>query len=60
MATGGTTYQPKNKKRYTTHGFLNRMSTKSGRKIIQKRRRDGCQKLSVSNEKKKLVKRPAK
>ena len=60
MATGGTTYQPKNKKRFTTHGFLERMSTAAGRKIIQRRRRDGRVKLSVSEEKVSLVKRSAK
>lgn len=57
MASGGTTYQPKNKKRYTTHGFLSRMTTKSGRNIINSRRIKGRKTLSVSEEKKVLVKR---
>ncbi len=41
------TYQPKRKKRGTTHGFLVRMSTKSGKKIIANRRSRGRKKLSV-------------
>lgn len=57
MASGGVTYKPKNKKRYTTHGFLSRMSTASGKKIIKNRRVSGRKKLSVSEEKKVLVKR---
>lgn len=57
MASGGVTYKPKNKKRYTTHGFLERMSTASGRNIIRNRRAKGRTKLSVSDEKKVLVKR---
>ncbi len=57
MASGGTTYRPKNKKRYTKHGFLTRMSSKGGKKIINSRRLKGRKKLSVSNEKSILVKR---
>jgi large subunit ribosomal protein L34 len=41
------TYNPKRKKRGTTHGFLVRMATKSGRNIIQRRRSSGRKKLSV-------------
>jgi len=57
MASGGVTYKPKNKKRYTTHGFLARMATAGGKKIIKSRRVNGRKKLSVSDEKKVLVKR---
>lgn len=57
MASGGVTYKPKNKKRYTTHGFLARMETAGGRAIIKNRRRAGRVKLSVSEEKKVLVKK---
>ena len=57
MASGGTTYQPKNKKRYTKHGFLSKMSTKGGKKTIKNRRIKGRVKLSVSEEKKVLVKK---
>lgn len=42
------TYQPKKRKRATTHGFLKRMSTKDGQEIINSRRRKGRKKLSVS------------
>jgi large subunit ribosomal protein L34 len=57
MASGGVTYKPKNKKRYTKHGFLTRMRTANGKKIIKSRRVSGRTKLSVSDEKKFLVKR---
>jgi large subunit ribosomal protein L34 len=41
------TYQPKNKKRFTTHGFLVRMATKAGAKIVNLRRSLGRTKLAV-------------
>ena len=41
------TYNPKNKKRKTTHGFLVRQKTKSGRNVIKKRRQKGRAKLAV-------------
>lgn len=44
------TYQPKNKKRYTTHGFLTRMKSQTGRAIVNKRRAQGRKKLTVSVE----------
>ncbi|MCX6790525.1 MAG: 50S ribosomal protein L34 [Candidatus Kaiserbacteria bacterium] len=46
MATKRT-YQPKKKKRATTHGFLARTATASGRKILQARRRKGRASLAV-------------
>jgi len=46
MATKRT-YQPKKKKRATTHGFLARAKTASGRKIVQARRRVGRTKLAA-------------
>jgi large subunit ribosomal protein L34 len=41
------TYQPNNRRRRRTHGFLVRMATSSGRAIISARRRKGRKKLSV-------------
>ncbi|MCR4276138.1 MAG: 50S ribosomal protein L34 [Candidatus Parcubacteria bacterium] len=45
---GKMTYQPKKKKRATTHGFLKRAETSAGRKIVQSRRRKGRKSLTVS------------
>ncbi|MHB8710301.1 MAG: 50S ribosomal protein L34 [Minisyncoccota bacterium] len=41
------TYQPKKRKRATTHGFLSRSSTAAGRTIIRNRRRAGRKSLTV-------------
>jgi len=40
-------YKPKKKKRKRTHGFLKRNKTKTGRKILKKRRKKGRKKLTV-------------
>lgn len=41
------TYQPKKKKRATTHGFLARSQSKTGAKVLKLRRRKGRAKLAV-------------
>ena len=42
------TWQPKRKKRLRVHGFLKRMSTSSGKNILNSRRSKGRHKLTVS------------
>lgn len=41
------TYQPKKRKRATTHGFLARTKTAGGKKTLLRRRRKGRAKLAV-------------
>jgi len=41
------TYQPKKKKRATTHGFLVRSATKSGRNVLKARRQKGRKLIST-------------
>lgn len=47
MSSMSQTYNPKKRKRATTHGFLVRMKTPSGRAIINRRRAKGRKKLAV-------------
>ena len=44
------TFQPNNRRRKRTHGFLVRMRTKDGQAVLSRRRRKGRKRLAVWND----------
>ncbi len=46
------TYQPHRTRRKRTHGFRKRMRTRQGREVLNRRRRKGRRRVSVTTYKK--------
>jgi large subunit ribosomal protein L34 len=52
------TWQPKKVKRLRKHGFLKLMASHNGRNIVKRRRSRGRIQISVSDEYRKMLKKP--